>query len=212
LHHSEKKMSFEGDIDWEELAIRLIRENKNLKKRLHDLQESKTEKKHKVALDCFGDLESGFPLILTLCSEEERKMLLERARKKIVGGKWLGALQGGTKDKKQGRPGLTYEARFMKEREDRGELPKKMWFDKRSGKHHRAQHTRVFWVSHILLVGTGSFPCPFDEASHLCHNKLCCDVSHLIWEDPETNRKRNICKKKGECVCGCKSPCRFDCK
>ena len=115
----EIRMSFETDIDWEELAIKLIRENKRLKQ---ELQEFKQEEVVDWS-DRLAPQDAGYPVLLTLCAPDERLDLLRRARQKIVGGKWVGTLQGKTAD--GGRPCIKYEPRLMKQQEARGERPRK---------------------------------------------------------------------------------------
>lgn len=36
--------------------------------------------------------------------------------------------------------------------------------------------------------------------SHLCHNKLCLEISHLSLEPAHINNQRKICKNSGECT------------
>ena len=37
------------------------------------------------------------------------------------------------------------------------------------------------------------------HVSHLCHNKLCCEILHLSFEPQKINNNRQICKSNGEC-------------
>ncbi len=37
------------------------------------------------------------------------------------------------------------------------------------------------------------------EISHLCGNKLCCNINHLHAESGETNKSRNACFRSGHC-------------
>lgn len=39
------------------------------------------------------------------------------------------------------------------------------------------------------------------HCSHLCHNPLCVEPSHLVAEDPKFNTRRNACKEQGKCSC-----------
>ena len=40
---------------------------------------------------------------------------------------------------------------------------------------------------------------PDIHVSHLCHDKLCCNVEHLSYEPQRINNKRQTCKSNGEC-------------
>lgn len=39
------------------------------------------------------------------------------------------------------------------------------------------------------------------HCSHLCHNPMCVEPSHLVAEDPKSNTGRNACKECGNCSC-----------
>lgn len=204
-----KRMSFEGDIDWEELAIKLIRENKNLKRKIEELEKQGDGAED--WSDRMAPKDSGFPVLLTLCTPRERKILLHKARQKIVGGKWCGSIQGSRKTER-GRPAVKYEPQMMKDEERRGERPEKKILPKGEKWERRVRWNHTFYLTHILLVGAGKYPKPFDVASHLCHNNRCCDVEHFLWETQTENIKREVCRKAKECVCGQRNSCRFDCK
>ena len=45
---------------------------------------------------------------------------------------------------------------------------------------------------HACYVANGEPPTPEHEASHLCHNRLCVNGSHLIWETPAENNARKL--------------------
>lgn len=34
------------------------------------------------------------------------------------------------------------------------------------------------------------------DCSHLCHNKICCNPAHLVWEEGRNNKRRNMCPHK----------------
>ena len=38
------------------------------------------------------------------------------------------------------------------------------------------------------------------HVSHLCHNKLCINVSHLSYESQKMNNQRQICRAEGQCT------------
>jgi hypothetical protein len=43
------------------------------------------------------------------------------------------------------------------------------------------------------------------DCSHLCHNKICCNPDHLVWEEGENNKRRNVCPHKVDGVLICPS-------
>ena len=45
------------------------------------------------------------------------------------------------------------------------------------------------------------------EISHLCHNRLCCNIEHLEAETKSINSSRTKCKNKGHCSEDHDSPC-----
>lgn len=208
-------MEGESDIDWEELAIKLARENRDLKKRVCELEEEirhwETEKKVRIGTALptrdwskeRGGADEGMPILISKCTPAERDMLFRRAQQKIEAGVWTGELRG-----KARRPLLSYEPQLHKDEEDQGIRPKKI----NKTKNWREQHKAVFFVTHIVLVGNGFFPAPFDVASHLCHNNKCVKVAHLTWEPHGDNIRREQCNHRKECVCGLKKKCFFDCK
>lgn len=55
-------------------------------------------------------------------------------------------------------------------------------------------HRLVYYINH----NCEKIP-PSLHVSHLCHNKLCCEPSHLSLEPQRINNNRNICKRNGEC-------------
>lgn len=205
-------MSLEEDINWEELAMKLIKENKVLKRKIEELEIETKEKKEDWS-DHVAPIDSDLPLLLTLCTPIERETLFARARQKIVGGKWTGTMLGGGSKGSQKRPALAFEPSSIKEKEASGELARKEIPDKRRpGKFQRQVRNSTFPLPHILLIGNKIFPSPGDVASHLCHNIHCCDVTHFAWESHTKNIRREKCRKKKECTCGFQTKCRFDCK
>ena len=38
------------------------------------------------------------------------------------------------------------------------------------------------------------------EVSHLCHNSLCVNIDHLVFESHEKNMERVHCKRQGSCT------------
>jgi len=45
------------------------------------------------------------------------------------------------------------------------------------------------------------------QISHLCHNRKCCRIDHLVVEQQWRNAKRNYCGDLGTCNCGGQPPC-----
>lgn len=60
------------------------------------------------------------------------------------------------------------------------------------------QKIPVHRLAYFLNHNCESLP-SFLHVSHLCHNKLCIEVSHLSLEPPGINNNRQICKHEGEC-------------
>ena len=61
--------------------------------------------------------------------------------------------------------------------------------------------TIVYTVTHLVMLLAGNYPVADDQqASHLCHERLCCDPSHLIWESGTRNSVRNACIKAQHCL------------
>ena len=54
-------------------------------------------------------------------------------------------------------------------------------------------------VHRLVYYMAGNTSTPGHEISHLCHNKLCVEVSHLSSEPPAVNSQRNNCR--GENIC-----------
>lgn len=50
-----------------------------------------------------------------------------------------------------------------------------------------------------FLENSGNFISPAEQVSHLCHNKLCVNPTHLSLEPDKINKRRNVCKNNGEC-------------
>ncbi len=52
----------------------------------------------------------------------------------------------------------------------------------------------------VLACSTGTvLDRPFFEVSHLCHNKLCVEVTHLTYEPKVVNVQRRNCVAEGHC-------------
>jgi hypothetical protein len=60
------------------------------------------------------------------------------------------------------------------------------------GRKHLLAARLMFMVHHRQLQIDG-------DISHLCHNKLCVNVEHLVNEDRQTNLSRKHCNKDREC-------------
>lgn len=244
-------MSFEGYIDWEDLAINAIRQIKELKKKVSDFEGKEKKRENEDRVDWEGeykklktrvetvitpllvvamkyvpedeedfgrededadwsdkmaDLESGLPKLLTLCTPEERSLLFDRARKHIVDGKWVGPTIG---NPKHPRPGLRFEPQLVRDLEKSGKTERKI--RKNVTTNSRVIKKQSFMLTHLLLIEAKQWPNPYDVGSHLCHNRMCCDVTHFVWETDVANKKREVCRKKKVCSCGEKRKCMFGC-
>jgi hypothetical protein len=57
-------------------------------------------------------------------------------------------------------------------------------------------------ISHIILVYNDQIPDDRSyQASHLCHDKDCTLIEHLVWETKAENLSRLICQKAKQCKC-----------
>lgn len=72
---------------------------------------------------------------------------------------------------------------------------------------HRIEKFKKFIPAHRLMYAvTVDFLNLLDhdsshlQVSHLCHNKLCCNIEHLEVEDAELNNSRTRCKNHGYCM------------
>lgn len=122
------------------------------------------------------------PAIITRFDDEERRKLYTRVLKHVVNGKFTGR-------KVNGRPAVRLPTRSKTTRD-----------------------TRVtIYASHVMLVMHGKLPREDEQASHLCHNRACIDVTHLVWESPGNNARRKHCVQHGKCVCKLQPPCLMKC-
>jgi len=76
-------------------------------------------------------------------------------------------------------------------------------------KHKRKQI--AIYAAHVVLVMNGLLPNEDEQASHLCHNRACVKLEHLVWESPGHNMRRKRCQAGGKCVCKLQPPCILQC-
>lgn len=55
-------------------------------------------------------------------------------------------------------------------------------------------------VHRLVYFLSGGEITPGDQISHLCHNRLCVEVTHLSSEPPAINSQRNNCKTENNCA------------
>ncbi len=65
-------------------------------------------------------------------------------------------------------------------------------FDK--GHKTRTVHRMALLVHHRDLDIS-----PRQQANHLCNNKMCINLKHLVFEDNQTNNRRKACFECGQC-------------
>jgi len=66
----------------------------------------------------------------------------------------------------------------------------------------RKSNATVYTCSHIILVANGQKPRFVGmQASHRCHEPMCCAIAHLTWEFRYNNLRRNMCIGQEECLC-----------
>lgn len=59
--------------------------------------------------------------------------------------------------------------------------------------HMKTNRTKVN-LHHLALRAVGNNPSGAGlQVSHLCHNKRCCNPTHLAWETPKQNNRRKGC-------------------
>ena len=64
---------------------------------------------------------------------------------------------------------------------------------------------RVHWVALMVEVGLSQFPGGRLEVSHLCNEKLCVNLMHLVLEPHARNLERIYCRLQGA-YCGSNFP------
>ena len=205
-------------MEWEELAVTLMKENKELKRKrdevilpllqkslklIEEYENPEPLRSHPYA-DAIAPKGEAFHTILSMCEPDERETLFRRALAKInPDGEWTGGMTGSTGL----RPAMNMSTRRAKKEREDGLRPTKV----RSGRKKSIMQPLVgIPTTHILLVGYGFYPRKCDEASHLCHKSTCVDIDHLFWESTTKNRLREkMCRRRGVCVCGLEPVCIF---
>lgn len=148
----------------------------------------------------------NLPVIMTHCTPAERAKLFEKATRYIsADGKW-----NGSDKKKNGRGRM----RFLSEYARQLTLEGKRAPAKIKGTDRTRPLGITIYATNIILVGNGFYPTEErNVASHICNSHACLDVSHLRWESPNDNtRRERMCGKMGtgtECRCGLDPPCNF---
>jgi len=155
------------------------------------------------------------PPIMTMFTPREREKLFEKLDKKTANGKWTASVN------KQGRPCfsmVTARARLEQVAGKRATTTKvRTKSSKVSGRQwkylQKSNPQVTVFTTHAVLVRAGQFPTEVRNfASHICHRNDCIDLRHLLWEDANTNlRRERMCRKveDGECHCGAEPPCDF---
>lgn len=152
--------------------------------------------------------DSDLPIIMTLCEPDERDAIIKVVKDQIVDGEWTGPLTGRKGSK---RPTVRFVPRAGYEDQRQGRR-KSTYLDKRNGKEYSTKPVSTFIAAHAILIDAGKYPSEQkNTASHLCHESLCLESSHLVWESHDANQKRERkCHQKGECHCGQQPSCLFD--
>lgn len=192
------------DVNWEEKywdlvgAVALEKAEKARRKREREFQFQ----------EVIAPEDADLPIIMRMCTPEERAELAVLVSQKIVDGAWTGNVtgRGGSK-----RPSLQYETALSRRHASEGKR-KVTYVDKRTGKSYTGKANCTFIVTHVVLVAAGKFPTEKqNHASHLCHDNICVNVDHLVWEaSSDNNRRERLCRKEKKCICGLKPPCIFE--
>lgn len=140
------------------------------------------------------------PNIMRMCNDKERAKLIATATRFVEDGKWIGA-RGPQK-----RAVISMRTEKGNAEAEAGKRKKRKPTDSQ-----RLVNPQItFQATHVLLIKDGRFPVDDDEASHLCHHSDCIDISHIIWERGDYNRRRKHCSREGKCICRLHPPCMFD--
>ena len=62
---------------------------------------------------------------------------------------------------------------------------------------------RLKLLAHRLMFFVENSPvqlCSSIHVSHVCHNKPCVNIDHLLYEPASVNNARKVCTKNGECT------------
>lgn len=158
--------------------------------------------------DRIAPANSDLPIIMKMCTPEEREALWKLAQSKIVDEKWRGNRTGHKNSK---RPSLQMATALSEQHALEGKR-KVNFVDKRDGKTYKQKALCTFLATHAVLVGGGRFPTEKkNHASHLCHEMDCVKFDHLVWENSaDNNRRERLCRKDRVCVCGLRPSCLFE--
>ena len=142
------------------------------------------------------------PGIMTQFTPEERRTLIQRAKRKIVNNKWTGSWINS-------RPiisMLTHKSRSDKRRKITSRVIK--------GRTYYSPQAIGVPVAHLILLDDGRYPTEDDQCSHLCHNGACIRKEHLLWESCNNNMRRLRCQRQQLCQCRLEPKCLLnsDCK
>lgn len=203
-------------IDWEEIAIKLSRENRALKRKIEELErEVEAEVIEDDYRDSIAPKDSGLPTIMTMFDASERAKLFTQLEGKIdANGIWTAAFTG-----REGapRPRISMRSRRAQEERHAGlragqSAANANLTGKRGGARSPLSQAPVVGLqaTHVVLCSHGFYPKPYQEASHLCHNNRCVKIEHLRWESGDDNKKRERCHKKKECTCRLQPGCLLD--
>lgn len=152
--------------------------------------------------------DSDLPIIMRLCDPEERQQVIELVKSKIIDGKWTGNVTGRKGSKRPTVPFVTKQG-YVEQAEGKR---KAMCLDKRQNKAYKTRPVSTFIAAHAVLLADGRYPTEQkNTASHLCHNNLCVEASHLVWESHDHNQRRERkCHKTGVCSCNLTPGCMLD--
>lgn len=65
----------------------------------------------------------------------------------------------------------------------------------------RSNQHATYLATHIVMLLDGNYPTADGQsASHLCHESLCMNPRHLVWESRRQNLARNACIHAGRCL------------
>lgn len=211
----------DGLVDWEAAYRELKRHTDEvlmplLKRALDHVPEDETELRAQTFFeDSIAPKSSNLPVIMTMCTPKERLEAIKLMNARIDSqGNWI------DERKKKRRPALTMITQRSRDEQDAGERSSKkhkrqVWMASTQQyveKEYKLTAAVTLMVTHLKLVEAGSYPTELcNVASHLCHNKMCIDVSHLVWSSQDDNWKRErLCRKQGQCNCDLQPPCNFE--
>ena len=142
--------------------------------------------------------QKALPHFFSLCSEKEKKMILQKCNNRIEDGQWIGNMTT------RSRPMITIETAQTKE------LSLKR---RREEKSRNVTDDRIkasIMVAHVTMWDVGKLPTGRKRvASHICHDGVCIDPTHIEWESHDDNNLREVCNKSKMCQCELNPPCNF---